>query len=240
MESGKKITIAIDGFSSCGKSTLAKAMAEKLGYIFIDSGAMYRAVTLFTLQHNWISENHFETAKLIDNLDSIKLHFERNPESGKPEIFLNDVNVEKEIRGMGISNFVSQVAAIREVRHKLVAEQRQMGKSGGVIMDGRDIGSVVFPDAELKLFITADPEVRVQRRYQELLAVNPSIEISEVRQNLKERDFIDSTRSESPLVQTPDAVLIDNSNLTPDAQLEMALGFAYDIKKKMIHENDHF
>lgn len=240
MESGKKITIAIDGFSSCGKSTLAKAMAEKLGYIFIDSGAMYRAVTLFTLQHNWISENHFETAKLIDNLDSIKLHFERNPESGKPEIFLNDVNVEKEIRGMGISNFVSQVAAIREVRHKLVAEQRQMGKSGCVIMDGRDIGSVVFPDAELKLFITADPEVRVQRRYQELLAVNPSIEISEVRQNLKERDFIDSTRSESPLVQTPDAVLIDNSNLTPDAQLEMALGFAYDIKKKMIHENDHF
>lgn len=240
MESGKKITIAIDGFSSCGKSTLAKAMAEKLGYIFIDSGAMYRAVTLFTLQHNWISENHFDTAKLTDNLGSIKLHFERNPESGKPEIFLNDVNVEKEIRGMGISNFVSQVAAVREVRHKLVAEQRQMGKSGGVIMDGRDIGSVVFPDAELKLFITADPEVRVQRRYQELLATNPSIEISEVRQNLKERDFIDSTRSESPLVQTPDAVLIDNSNLTPEAQLEMALGFAYDIKKKMIHENDHF
>ncbi len=234
MESENKITIAIDGFSSCGKSTLAKSLSEKLGYIFIDTGAMYRAVTLFALQHNWISENHFDQNELIANLSEIKLHFERNPETGKPEIYLNDVNVESEIRSMGISNFVSQVATVKEVRTKLVAEQRQMGKRGGVVMDGRDIGSVVFPNAQLKLFITADPEVRAQRRYKELQQTNPEIQLSEIRENLKERDFIDSTRPESPLIQTPDAVLVDNSNLTPDSQLELVLGLVYKITEKMI------
>lgn len=223
MESGNKITIAIDGFSSCGKSTLAKALSEKLGYIFIDTGAMYRAVALFASQHNWISNDHFDTEKLVENLQNIKLHFERNNETGKPEIYLNNENVDQEIRGMGISNLVSQVATVKEVRTKLVAEQRQMGKLGGVVMDGRDIGSVVFPDAQLKLFITADPEIRAERRYKELLQTNPDVKIEDVRENLKERDFIDSTRPESPLIQTPDAILIDNSHLTPETQLEIVL-----------------
>lgn len=240
MEPDKKITIAIDGFSSCGKSTLAKALAENLGYIFIDSGAMYRAVTLFALRHNWISREHFDSGSLIENLHLIKLHFERNPGTGKPEMYLDDENVEHEIRSLGISNFVSQVATIREVRAKLVSEQRQMGRSGGVIMDGRDIGSVVFPDAELKLFITADPEVRAQRRFQELLQSNPEVNISDVRANLRERDFIDTTRAESPLVQSPDAVLIDNSDLTPKEQLEIALRLVRSTKKKMTQESDHF
>lgn len=234
MEPENKITIAIDGFSSCGKSTLAKSLSEKLGYIFIDTGAMYRAVTLFALQHNWISETHFNQDKLIESLDLIKLRFERNPETGKPEILLNGENVESEIRGMGISNFVSQIATVKEVRAKLVAEQRKMGRSGGIVMDGRDIGSVVFPDAQLKLFITADPEVRAQRRYKELVQTNPEVNISEIRENLKERDFIDSTRPESPLIQTPDAILVDNSNLTPDAQLELVLELVNRITENMV------
>lgn len=235
--SKQKITIAIDGFSSCGKSTLAKSLAEKLNYIFIDTGAMYRAVTLFTLQHNWISENHFDAATLVENLDQIRLHFERNLQTGKPEIFLNDENVESEIRGMGISNFVSQVAAIREVRTKLVAEQREMGQKGGVVMDGRDIGSVVFPDAELKLFLKASPEIRAQRRYKELLATNPDIQLEEIQKNLQERDFIDSTRAESPLIQTADAVLIDNSDLTPADQLELAMSLANERIAALLQNN---
>lgn len=228
MQSENKITIAIDGFSSCGKSTLAKALAEELGYIFIDSGAMYRAVTLFALQHNWISGSKFDSQSLVENLDKVRLHFERNSETGKPEIFLNNVNVESEIRGMGISNFVSRVAAIKEVRMKLVSEQRQMGIHGGVVMDGRDIGSVVFPNAELKLFITADPEVRAERRFKELRVSNPEITIEEIRENLRSRDLTDSTRAEGPLVQTPDAILIDNSGLTPTEQLELALKLVSD------------
>ena len=160
MQKSKKITIAIDGFSSCGKSTLAKAFAEKIGYIFIDSGAMYRAVTLYAFQNKWISDSHFDKEMLIENLSKIQLHFELNEDTQKPEIYLNQKNVAGDIRDITVSSLVSKVASIKEVRQKLVAEQREMGKKGGVVMDGRDIGSVVFQQAELKLFVTEEPAVR--------------------------------------------------------------------------------
>ncbi|MGV3630394.1 MAG: (d)CMP kinase [Bacteroidota bacterium] len=217
----KKITIAIDGFSSCGKSTLAKALARELGYIFIDSGAMYRAITLFCYRNKLVGPDFMEAGKISASLDEIELHFEFNPVSSKLEIILNGENVEKEIRTLQISQLVSQVSSIREVRKKLVSEQRKIGRKGGVVMDGRDIGSVVFPHAELKLFITADPRVRAERRFQELN--DPSLTIEDVLENLQQRDHLDSTRKESPLVQTDDAIVIDNSFLTPDEQLRKAL-----------------
>lgn len=224
MQTSKKITIAIDGFSSCGKSTLAKALAEKLGYIFIDSGAMYRAVALYAFQNKWISDSHFEKEKLIENLPNIQLHFELNSSTQKPEIYLNNQNVAAEIREITVSSLVSKVASIKEVRQKLVAEQREMGKKGGVVMDGRDIGSVVFPQADLKLFVTAKPEIRAQRRFLELKATDPNITLEEIENNLTERDEMDSSRDESPLIQTNDAVLLDNSDLNPAEQLEIAYG----------------
>ena len=230
MHSPKKITIAIDGYSSCGKSTLAKALAEKLGYIFIDSGAMYRAVALYAYQNNWISTNHFNSDLLIENLKNIQLHFELNPSTQKPEIYLNNQNVATEIREITVSSLVSTVASIKQVREKLVAEQREMGKKGGVVMDGRDIGSVVFPQAELKLFVTAQPAIRAQRRFLELQATDPNITLEEIEKNLTERDEMDSSRTESPLIQTDDAVLLDNSNMTPAEQLE----FAYDLVLKRL------
>lgn len=217
-----RITIAIDGFSSCGKSTLAKAMAKELHYIFIDSGAMYRAVTLFCFRRGWVGPDLLDTASIIAGLPEIDLHFERNAER-KLEIFLNDENVESQIRTMEISSLVSQVSAIREVRIKLVSEQQKMGQKGGVVMDGRDIGSVVFPHADLKLFVTARPEIRAARRYKELLASDPNITMEDVRKNLSERDHMDSTRKESPLIRTSDAIVLDNSDLTPEEQLEYAL-----------------
>ena len=230
MHSSKKITIAIDGYSSCGKSTLAKALAEKLGYIFIDSGAMYRAVALYAYQNNWISTSHFNSDLLIENLKNIQLHFELNPSTQKPEIYLNNQNVAAEIREITVSSLVSTVASIKQVREKLVAEQREMGKKGGVVMDGRDIGSVVFPQAELKLFVTAQPAIRAQRRFLELQATDPNITLEEIEKNLTERDEMDSSRTESPLIQTDDAVLLDNSNMTPAEQLE----FAYDLVLKRL------
>ena len=230
MHSPKKITIAIDGYSSCGKSTLAKALAEKLGYIFIDSGAMYRAVALYAYQNNWISTSHFNSDLLIENLKNIQLHFELNPSTQKPEIYLNNQNVATEIREITVSSLVSTVASIKQVREKLVAEQREMGKKGGVVMDGRDIGSVVFPQAELKLFVTAQPAIRAQRRFLELQATDPNITLEEIEKNLTERDEMDSSRTESPLIQTDDAVLLDNSNMTPAEQLE----FAYDLVLKRL------
>ena len=230
MHSPKKITIAIDGYSSCGKSTLAKALAEKLGYIFIDSGAMYRAVALYAYQNNWISTSHFNSDLLIENLKNIQLHFELNPSTQKPEIYLNNQNVAAEIREITVSSLVSTVASIKQVREKLVAEQREMGKKGGVVMDGRDIGSVVFPQAELKLFVTAQPAIRAQRRFLELQATDPNITLEEIEKNLTERDEMDSSRTESPLIQTDDAVLLDNSNMTPAEQLE----FAYDLVLKRL------
>lgn len=218
-----KITIAIDGFSSCGKSTLAKALASELGYIFIDTGAMYRAVALYCFNQGWITTDGIDESSVVNNLDKISLHFERNLENSKLEIFLNKFNVEKEIRTLEISQLVSKIASIKQVRSKLVFEQQKMGENGGVVMDGRDIGSVVFPNAELKLFVTASPEIRVERRYKELLLTEPTISKDAIKANLEERDYLDTTRTESPLIQTDDAILLDNSNLSQDQQLSVAL-----------------
>ena len=223
MQKHKKITIAIDGFSSCGKSTLAKALAFELGYVFVDTGAMYRAVTLFCFRKGFVSKDSVNQNAIIDHLNQIEIHFERNKETSKLEIYLNNEVVEREIRSLEISSLVSKVASIKEVRQKLVVEQKKMGEKGGVVMDGRDIGSVVFPHAELKLFVTASPEVRTDRRFKELLSTDPNITREEIRQNLEERDHLDSTRSESPLIQTEDAVVIDNSDINQQEQLELAL-----------------
>ena len=218
-----KITIAIDGYSSCGKSTLARELAKSLHYVFIDSGAMYRGVTFFALRNGCISHSELNRGKLISKLDDIVLKFVLNPETKSPELLLNGQNVEKAIRTPEVSSFVSEVAAIKEVREKLVAEQQVMGSTGGIVMDGRDIGSVVFPNAELKLFITAEIDTRVERRYQELIFRETPTSREEVRENLLRRDHIDSTRKESPLIQTPDAIVIDNTKLSKPEQLELAL-----------------
>lgn len=228
----KKITIAIDGFSSCGKSTLAKAIAKQLGYVFIDTGAMYRAVSLFALRNNFIVSKEIDVDSLVKNLSKITLHFELNPATGLPEIVLNGENVEQEIRSIEVSSIVSRIAEIREVRTKLIQEQQKMGASGGVVMDGRDVGSVVLPNAELKLFITCDPLVRAQRRFQEMKQSNPSISLEEIQQNLEERDYIDTHRALDPLIQVEDAVLIDNTHLTPSEQLEVALAFVRERQTK--------
>lgn len=217
-----KITIAIDGWSSCGKSTLAKALAKELSYIYVDSGAMYRGVALFAYRKGWVSSKHTDKTEIIDNLKNIQLDFE-STEPGKADLFLNGENVESEIRRIEVSNVVSAVATIKEVRMHLVDLQRQLGESGGVVMDGRDIGSVVFPNAELKLFVTADVDIRAQRRYDELKSKGEEVSLEEVKQNLKQRDEMDSTREESPLIQTEDAIVLDNSNLSPKEQLNVAL-----------------
>ncbi len=220
-----KITIAIDGYSSCGKSTLARELAKSLHYVFIDSGAMYRGVTLFAIQTGCISSSELNRGLLISKLDEIELKFVLNPETKSPELLLNGENVEKDIRTPKVSSFVSEVAAIKEVRVKLVAEQQAMGSTGGIVMDGRDIGSVVFPSAELKLFITAEISTRVERRYQELIFRGTPTTREEVQENLLRRDHIDSTRKESPLIQTSDAIVIDNTTLSKSEQLEVAQGF---------------
>lgn len=225
-----KITIAIDGFSSCGKSTLAKDLASELNYIFIDSGAMYRAITLYALQlEGCIHNGEIEESILINALPFIELHFEINPKSLSPELILNGTNVESEIRTPLVSSFVSKIAVIKEVRKKLVEEQRKMGRNGGIVMDGRDIGSVVFPTAELKLFVTADIETRVNRRHKELEGKGITISREEVKTNLMERDHIDSNRSESPLIKTEDSILIDNTLLNRSEQLQLALDLAQNI-----------
>jgi cytidylate kinase len=221
----KKITIAIDGFSSCGKSTLAKALAKELDYIFIDTGAMYRSVALFCLRNDLVHNNEIIINDIVKALSKIDIHFAKNPTTEKLEVQLNHEFVEPYIRSLEVSNLVSKIAAIKEVRAKLVQEQQKMGLKGGVVMDGRDIGSVVFPDAELKLFVTASPEIRINRRYLELSKNEPDISKDEIRKNLEERDFLDSTREESPLVQADDAILIDNSNYTQAEQLEVALNY---------------
>lgn len=227
----KRITIAIDGYSSCGKSTLAKALAAKLGYVFIDTGAMYRGVSLYCLDNNLISEGEINVLALINCLDKIDLKFELNPDSNKPELLLNSINVENKIRKIAVSALVSKVASIKEVRQKLVKEQRLMGEQGGVVMDGRDIGSVVFPNAELKLFITSDPKVRVERRFLELSTTDQSITRKEIEDNLNYRDLLDTTREESPLVQAQDAIVIDNTNLNQDQQLDVAYNYVLAILK---------
>ncbi len=230
MNTEPKITIAVDGYSSCGKSTLAKALAKKLNYIFIDSGAMYRGVALFALQNNLYNNNEIDEKALCQKLDEIDLKFELSAD-GDPLLYMNQSNVSEEIRSPEVSAIVSLVAKIKAVRTKLVALQRNIGQNGGIVMDGRDIGSVVFPKAELKLFITASIDVRVERRYQELQQRKMAISREEVKKNLLERDFIDSTRQESPLIQTDDAIVIDNSNLTKEEQLNKAFELACSVLK---------
>ena len=219
----KKITIAIDGYSSCGKSTLAKDLAKVLNYSFIDSGAMYRGVALYCLYNNIIQNGSVNEEQLIQKLDSIKLHFEYNPTSGKSDLYLNNQNVEDKIRTIEVAQIVSKVAAIKEVREQLVKLQQEFGAKGGIVMDGRDIGTVVFPNAELKLFVTASEDIRTERRYLELTAKGENVSREEIKQNLLERDLIDTTRVESPLKQANDASVIDNSNLTREEQLDLVL-----------------
>jgi cytidylate kinase len=225
----KKITIAIDGFSSTGKSTLAKQLAQHLGYIYVDTGAMYRAVTLFAMQNQLISTDIFDKEGLIQSLPNIKLHFVYNPTLGFAEMYLNDINVEKEIRTIEVSSFVSKVAEISQVRSKLVEQQQEMGKNKGIVMDGRDIGTVVFPDAELKIFMTASAQTRAQRRYDELVAKGDDVSFEAVLKNVEERDYIDTHREDSPLVMADDAIEIDNSYLTREEQFDAVLDLVNNI-----------
>jgi CMP/dCMP kinase len=225
----KKITIAIDGFSSTGKSTLAKQLARQLGYIFVDTGAMYRAVTLYAIQNKFISSNHFDKENLIKALSNINLEFQFNHNLGYAEMFLNNLNVESNIRTIEVSSFVSKVAEVSEVRAKLVEQQQEMGKNKGIVMDGRDIGTVVFPDAELKIFMTASAETRAQRRYDELLTKGESVTFEEVFQNVQERDYIDTHRADSPLIKADDAIEIDNSNITKEEQFNIVLELVNDV-----------
>lgn len=222
----QNITIAIDGFSSTGKSTVAKQLAKHLGYIYVDTGAMYRAVALYAMQNNWINETHFDVVGLVSDLDKITIGFVFNPDLGFAEVYLNGVNVEKQIRTLEVSSYVSKVAAIPEVRYQLVKQQQQMGKDKGVVMDGRDIGTVVFPYAELKLFMTASAKKRAIRRYDELIGRGDNVVYEEVLRNVQERDYLDSNREDSPLVQAEDAILIDNSDLTLEAQFNKVLALA--------------
>ena len=218
------ITIAIDGFSSSGKSTMAKKLARTIGYAYIDSGAMYRAVTLYSLDNGMIDENNVvNEAKLKECIDDIKIDFEVNPETGASEARLNGVNVESQIRSMRVSNSVSPIAAIPFVRHALVAQQKAMGANKGIVMDGRDIGTTVFPDAEMKVYVNASPETRAQRRYDELVAKGVSVVYEDVYKNVCERDYIDQNRAESPLRKADDAYELDNSKMTLDEQNEWLL-----------------
>lgn len=216
----EKITIAIDGYSSTGKSTLAKALAKALGYVYVDTGAMYRAVTLFGLRNGFIGGDRENTSALVKLLPKINLKFEFNPELGYSEMYLNGENVEKEIRTLEVSQYVSRVAAIEEVRYKLVEMQKEMGRDKGIVMDGRDIGTVVFPGAELKIFMTADPEVRANRRYKELLDRGEKVDFQQVLNNVRERDYIDSHREFSPLRKSDDAIEFDNGDMGPQEQFD--------------------
>ena len=221
-----KIIIAIDGHSSTGKSTVARRLAKHLGYVYVDTGAMYRAVTLYGMRLGLIDKNHFDKEGLIAVLKDINIRFEVSPKTNLAEVILNGENVEKEIRTLAVSSFVSPVATIHEVRVKLVEQQQQMGKEKGIVMDGRDIGTVVFPTATLKLFMTATAKDRAERRYKELLERGDQVTYEDVLKNVVNRDHIDSTRKDSPLRQASDAIKIDNSNMTLDEQFEHILGLA--------------
>ncbi|UPT72356.1 MAG: (d)CMP kinase [Flavobacterium sp. JAD_PAG50586_2] len=227
------MTIAIDGFSSTGKSTLAKQLAKHLGYVYVDTGAMYRAVTFFAMQNGYIHKDFFDKQTLINSLPYIKLHFEFNADLGFAEMYLNDVNIEKEIRTLEVSNFVSLVAEVSEVRAKLVEQQQEMGKGKGIVMDGRDIGTVVFPKAELKIFMTASSETRAQRRFDELQEKGQEVSFEEVLKNVEERDYIDTHRDDSPLRKADDAIEIDNSYLTRDEQFNAVLEMVDDVTKSL-------
>ncbi|QFZ55578.1 (d)CMP kinase [Oceanihabitans sp. IOP_32] len=218
-----KITIAIDGFSSTGKSTVAKQIAKHLGYVYVDSGAMYRAITYFAMQNGIIGENYFKVEDLIAQLPNVNLHFEFNKQLGFAEVYLNGINIEKEIRTLEVSRFVSKVATVSQVREQLVKQQKKLGQNKGVVMDGRDIGTVVFPDAELKIFMVASAEKRATRRYKELLARGDKVSYEDVLKNVEERDFTDTNRKDSPLVKAHDAIEIDNSDLTLEEQFNRVL-----------------
>lgn len=216
----KKITIAIDGFSSCGKSTMAKDLAREIGYIYIDSGAMYRAVTLYSIENGIFDGEGIDADKLRSRMDDIRITFKVNPTTGRPDTFLNDVNVENKIRTMEVSSKVSPISALGFVREALVAQQQAMGRQKGIVMDGRDIGTTVFPDAELKIFVTASAEVRAQRRYDELKGKGEIAHFDEILENVKQRDHIDQNREVSPLRKADDALLLDNTELTINQQKE--------------------
>ncbi len=221
-----KITIAIDGYSSTGKSTVAKRLAKELNYIYVDTGAMYRAVTLYALQQNYITKKKFDKKSLIKNLSAIKLAFKYNKKLGFAEMFLNGKNIEEAIRSIRVSNFVSPIATVPEVRKYLVKIQRKIGKDKGVVMDGRDIGSVVFPDAELKIFLTADPKIRAERRLLEFQEKGLDADFDIIYNNVVERDEIDSTRADSPLIKVADAIEIDASNINKEEQFQQVLNLA--------------
>ncbi|MDD3210049.1 (d)CMP kinase [Bacteroides graminisolvens] len=214
----KKITIAIDGFSSCGKSTMAKSLAKEIGYIYIDSGAMYRAVTLYCIENGLIEDGEIRTEILKKDLKRINISFKINAETGQPDTYLNAENVENKIRTMLVSSMVSQVSALDFVRSAMVEQQQKMGKEKGIVMDGRDIGTTVFPDAELKIFVTASAEVRAQRRFDELKSKGQEASYDEILHNVKQRDYLDQNREVSPLRQASDAILLDNSTLTIEEQ----------------------
>ncbi|SCY12407.1 cytidylate kinase [Nonlabens sp. Hel1_33_55] len=222
----RKITIAIDGHSSTGKSTAAKQLAQELGYLYVDTGAMYRAVSFFALRESLINNGILDTTKLEDRLKDITITFERNPENGNNEVCLNGKNIEKEIRTLKVSNVVSKIAEVSTVRSKLVEQQQKMGAEKGVVMDGRDIGTVVFPNAELKVFMTAAADERAKRRYDELKKRGDKVEYDDVLKNVIERDHIDSNREDSPLVQAEDALLLDTSHMDRDEQFDTLLHWA--------------
>lgn len=221
-----KITIAIDGHSSTGKSTAARELAKRLSYVYVDTGAMYRAVSYFALQNRCIQEGSLDAVALTEQLKEIQISFRFNAETQNADVYLNGVNIEKEIRTLEVSNVVSKVAEISAVREKLVEQQQAMGQEKGIVMDGRDIGSVVFPDAELKVFMTAAPEIRAQRRYDELVERGDNISYDEVFKNVLQRDHIDSNRADSPLIQTEDALLLDTSKMTREEQLNQLVTWA--------------
>lgn len=219
----KKITIALDGFSSTGKSTLAKQIAKELGYVYVDTGAMYRGITYYAMQRQLVSEQYLDKEGLIAQLPQIKLQFKFNPALGFAEMYVNEVNVEQAIRTIEVSRLVSKIAEISEVRAKLVEQQQQMGKDKGIVMDGRDIGTIVFPDAELKIFMTASSKTRAQRRFEELVEKGQHVSFEEVLQNVEERDYIDTHRADSPLVKAHDAIEIDNSVMTKQEQFDVVM-----------------
>ncbi|SHL48028.1 (d)CMP kinase [Flavobacterium chilense] len=227
----KKITIAIDGFSSTGKSTLAKQLAKELEYVYVDTGAMYRAVAYFAMQNQFIGTDFFDKKALIVSLPKIQLEFKFNTDLGFAEMYLNGENVEKQIRTIEVSNFVSKVAEVSEVRSKLVEQQQEMGKNKAIVMDGRDIGTVVFPNAELKIFMTASAETRAQRRFDELQQKGDNVSYEEVLKNVVERDYIDTHREDSPLVIADDAIEIDNSYLNKEEQFAAVLELVNDVVK---------
>ncbi len=228
----KKITIAIDGFSSCGKSTMAKDLAREIGYVYVDSGAMYRAVTLFALEHGIIDGDKIDEERLRQEMQNIEIAFRFNPERGRPDTYLNGVRVEDRIRTLEVSSHVSPIAALGFVREEMVRQQQRMGQEGGIIMDGRDIGTTVFPKAELKIFVTASAEIRAQRRYDELTAKGEPCDMAEILRNVEERDYIDTHRDISPLRQAEDAIVLDNSHLTIEEQKQWLL----DIFHKTVGE----